>query len=157
MTRPWHRLARDRSGVISVELALIASLVLVPMTLGAVDAAQLIVARARLDQVIHQALFYAYANPGVSGASVQANATAGYGSGTVPTVSAPITQYCITPAIGYPAIGTPALPISGSCGNGQTLESYLTVTVSISVTLPFSVSWITQTVALSASGKARVS
>lgn len=156
MIRLWPRLARDRSGVISVELALIANFVLVPMTLGAVDAAQLILARARLDQVVHQALFYAYNNSNATNANVKTNAVAGYGAGTPPTVTPTITQYCITPATGYPPTGTPALPSNGSCTNGQALETYLTVAVSISVTLPFSVSWIAQTVTLSASGTARI-
>ncbi len=158
MTRTRRSLASDRSGVISVELALLANLVLLPMTLGAVDAAELIMARGRLDQVVHQALFYAYANSGnVTAANVQTNAAAGYGSGTAPTVSATITQYCITPATGYPATGTPAQPSNNACASGsQAIESYLYVTASISVTLPFSVSWIAQTVTLSASGKARI-
>jgi hypothetical protein len=152
-------LSRDRGGSISVELALIASLILLPMTLGAVDAAQLVFARGRLDQVVHQAFFYAYANYGaVTGPAVQTAAASSYGTGTVPAVTATVTKYCITPATGYPPTGTPSQPNSnGSCASAsQVVESYLSVNASISVTLPFSVAWIAQTITLSASGTARV-
>ena len=151
-------LIRDHSGSISVELALVASLILLPMTLGAVDAAQLAFARGRLDQVLHQAFFYAYANYGaVTATTVQLAAASSYGSGTAPTVTATITQYCITAATGYPPTGTPTQPSNGSCSiSSQTVESYLSVNASISVTLPFSVAWIGQTITLTASGRARV-
>jgi hypothetical protein len=152
-------LIRDRAASISIELALIASLILLPMTLGAVDAAQLVFARGRLDQVMHQAFFYAYANYGaVTGPAVQTAATSSYGTGTTPTVTATITQYCITPATGYPPTGTPSQPNNnGSCSNAsQTVESYLSVNASITVKLPFSVAWVGQTITLSAAGLARV-
>ena len=151
-------LIHDQCASISVELALLSGLILLPLTLGAVDAAQLVMARGRLDQVVQQALFYSYANFGsVTAPNVQSAAAASYGAGTAPTVTATITQYCIAPATGYPATGTPAQPSNGSCPNiTQTIESYLHVNVSISVTLPFSVAWVGQTITLSASGSARI-
>ena len=151
------RLRRDRSAVISIELALLAGLVLLPLTLGAVDAGELVLARARLDQALHAALFYAYSNQGsVSASGVQGAAQAGYGSGTL-TVNPAIAQYCIVPATGYPQGAAPSQPSNGSCPSGQSVETYLAVTASVSVTLPFTVSWVSPSLTLSVSGKARIS
>ena len=152
-------LRRDRSAVISIELALLAGLVLMPLTLGAVDAGELVVARARLDQALHAALFYAYSYHGaVTAADVEAAARAGYGSGTAPTVSATLTQYCIAPSNGYPQGGPPRTPTNGSCSSTTLVkETYLSVSASASVSLPFSVQWVARTVTLNVSGKARIS
>ena len=155
MTRLWH----DRSAVISIELALLAGLVLLPLTLGAVDAGELIVARGRLDQALHAALFYAYSTQGNATTSgAMSAAQNGYGAGTAPAVGATITPYCIVPATGYPQGTTPPQPTNGSCpNNNQAIETYLTVTVSNSVTLPFTVQWVTSSVTFSVSAKARIS
>ena len=146
---------KNRDGAVSVELALIASLVLLPMTIGAVDAAQIITTRARLDQALHEAMFYAWANGGsVTASAVQT--TAASASAPQPSVTASITQYCITPATGYPSSGSPNLPNNGSCSNGQSLESYLSVTASASVTLFFTGWVITSPTTLSVTGQARI-
>ena len=151
-------LRQDQSAVISIELALLAGLVLLPLTLGAVDAGELIVARARLDQALHAALFYAYSNANAKVADVVTAAQAGYGTGGTPTVSAVIAQYCIAPATGYPQGATPSQPSNGSCQNtAQVVETYLTVTASASVTLPFTVQWVMPNVTFNISGKARIS
>jgi Flp pilus assembly protein TadG len=158
MSPEYSTLGTDRAGVVSVELALLASLVLVPMTLGAIDAGQLVMSRARLDQALHAALFYAWANGGaVTVANVQTIAGSGYGnSSPQPTVTATITQYCIVPATGYPATGTPQQPSNGSCQSGQVVETYLAVNASVIVTLPFTLPFFTSPVTLSVSGRARI-
>ena len=152
-------LRHDCSAVISVELAVLAGLVLLPLTLGALDAGELVMARARLDQALHAALFYGYSTQGKATASEAQNAAlAGYGGGTPPTVTPVIAPYCIVPAAGYPQGSTPPSPSNGSCANNtQVIETYLTVTVSSSVTLPFTVPWVTPTVTFNVSAKARIS
>jgi len=152
------RLARCRAGAISVELALIGGAVLMPLTFGAIDGAELVMCRARLDQALQEALYYAWANGGsVTAANVQSNAAASYGTvATQPSVTATITQYCITPATGYPTTGTPGTPSNGSCSGGQIVETYLAITATMSVSLPVSLWFATGPVSMSVNGKARI-
>ena len=114
--RRFLSLAPDRAGAISVELALLAGAVLMPLTFGAIDGAELVMCRARLDQALQEALYYSWANGGsVTAANVQTNAAAAYGAtATQPSVTATITQYCIVPATGYPPSGAPGTPSNGS-------------------------------------------
>ena len=138
---------------------MLAGLVLLPLTLGAVDAGELVVARARLDQALHAALFYAYSAQGHATTSdAVAAAQGGYGGGGAPAVGATITRYCIDPATGYPQGATPPQPSNNACPNTtQAIETYLAVTVSTSVTLPFTVRWVSPTLTFGVSGKARIS
>ena len=158
MRRVLKRFARCRGGAISVELALLGAAVLIPLTFGAIDGAELVMCRARLDQALQDALYYAWANGGVvTAANVQSNAAASYGTvATQPSVIATITQYCITPATGYPATGAPGTPSNGSCSGGQIVETYLAVTASMSVTMPVSLWFASGPVSMSVSGKARI-
>jgi hypothetical protein len=113
----------------------------------------------QLNQSVRSALFYAWANNGaVTAANVQTVAAAAYGSASVspPAVTATITQYCITPATGYPATGTPAKPSSGSCPTGQSVETYLFVRASIAFSPVFTVSYIAPGGSLSVTARARI-
>lgn len=157
-------LRRDRRAVISVELAILANFVLLPVVIGATDGAELVAARSRLDQVVHAGLFYAYAytytnNTNPTAANVQTYAAQAYGGSQSPTVIASLTPYCIVPATGYPATGTPPQPnANGTCSStSQTVQTYLVLTASVAVTLPFNTPWTGKSVTLSASGQARVS
>ena len=153
-------LPHDRRASISVELAMLAHLVLLPLVLGAADAGALITARSRLDQVLHAALFYAYANNGsVTGAAVASYAAGAYGdTAAAPTVSATTATYCITPATGYPATGTPAAPNSGGtcASSSQSVQTYLVVSASVAVALPFAVPWTAKSVTLRVAGRVRI-
>ena len=151
-------LRRDLGGVVGVELALVGGIVLIPMIFGAYDIATIVRTQSRLDQTLDGALMYAWANGGsVTTANVQANAAAAFGAGSPqPSVIATINQYCIAPATGYPASGTPASPVNGSCANGTALQSYLSVTSSVSVSPAFLLSYLSNPLTLSVSGHARI-
>jgi hypothetical protein len=173
MTRRWFAalaagFGSARSASVSVELALIANLVLVPLIIGAVDAAELATIRFRLDETIHEAMFFEWASGGtaattgcVSGnatSCVQNAAAAAYGSTTpAPTISVSVTQYCITPATGYPTSGTPPTPSNGKCtDSSQIIETYMTVTSSVVVTLPFANWFVTSPFTMSVTSTARI-
>jgi hypothetical protein len=142
--RPSRGLKRDRRGVISLELALIGSIVLLRLQL-------------QLDEAMRGAFFYAWANAGaVTPSDVQTVAAATYTSTGQPTVTATITQYCLTASTGYPSTGTPATATNGTCANGLTLETYMSVTVQATYTPTFLVGYLVNNGTISVSGKSRI-
>ena len=147
----------DRRAVVAVELALVSALVVLPLTLGAVDGGLLVMARSRLDGALQAAFYFCYANGGnVTAGQVQSAAVAGYGTASpAPAASAALSQYCVGTA-GYPQGATPPAPSNGTCPSGDAVETYAVVTVSRSVQLPFAVSFSPSSVLLSVTGRARV-
>lgn len=154
-----RRLAADRRAAVAVESALTFSLVLVPLFLGAADAAVLLAAQFRLEAAVHNALFYAYASAAnaTNPAGIENAATEGYGSGgPTLTVATPSYAYdCIAPD-GTEATGTEESSSSASCPSGQSLATWLTVSVSATVSLPVSIAPFPDGVKLAASATVRV-
>ena len=151
-----RRLRAARAASVSVEAALVMSFVLVPSALGCMDIALALTTRARLDQGLQAAVFYAWANVGsVTASGVQSAAIAGYGTATPrPTATATINTYCITPPTGNAQNGT-SVPKSG-CPSGELQASYLTITLDASLSLPFTVPELGSTMALSSAGTVRI-
>jgi Flp pilus assembly protein TadG len=154
-----RRLAADRRAAVAVESALTFGLILVPLFLGAADAAVLLAAQSRLEAAVHSALFYAYASAAnaTSPSGIENAATEGYGSfGPALTVATPAyAYYCIEPN-GTEATGTEEGSSSASCPSGQSLATWLTVSVSATVSLPVSIAPFPDSVKLAASATVRV-
>jgi len=153
-----HRLAewRDPAGAVGLELALVAAF-LVPLLVGAVDIGLMVRTEEQLNQTLRSGFFYAWANSGsVTAANVETIAAASYGATKKPTVQATITQYCITPATGYPSTGTPQTPTSGSCPNGTSIETYLSITATIAFSPIIAVGYIASGGSLSVTGQTRI-
>ena len=158
-SRVIHALAADRRAAVAVESALTFSLILLPLFLGAADAAVLLAVQFRLEEAVHNALFYAYASAAnaTSPSGIENAATEGYGSdGPALTVATPsYAYYCIEPD-GTEATGTEENSSSASCPSGQSLATWLTVTVSATVSLPVSIAPFPDSVPLSAGATVRV-
>jgi Flp pilus assembly protein TadG len=147
---------RDRDGAVGMEMALV-GVFLVPLVIGAVDIGLMVRTEEQLNQTLRSGFFYAWANNGsVTAANVQTIAAASYGASPQPTVNATITQYCITPATGYPSSGTPQTPTSGTCPSGTSIETYLSITATISFKPIIGVSYIPNGGSLSVTGQTRI-
>lgn len=142
-TNPVFRLAQERCAAISVEAALVISLLLLPLLLGLWDYSVVLAVQARLDTALHAAMDYALATGAnatdVSGIA-QAASNAYGASAPSPTISTPtLSYYCVsTNPAGTMANGQ-AASAGASCGNNQTLATYVTLSLAATVALPLSI------------------
>jgi TadE-like protein len=144
-----------RCGSVSVEAALALGLILVPLLLGVVDLGDSMIVHMRMDRAVQAALFYAWGTSGPSTSAIQSAAESGYGaSSPALTATAGFACYCIAPT-GTRASGT-AESCSGTCANGQTLGSWVTVNASASLTLPLPLPGVGSSMALSSTATARI-
>ncbi len=68
--RLWHLKPGSRRGSVSVELALVVSLFLFPLTAGCLDSLFLLIVRYQANQVIQSIYLFAWANPTQSNNSI---------------------------------------------------------------------------------------
>lgn len=142
-----------RRGVASVETAIVVSVMLIPLCLGALDKAAAEAVAARLDRSLQNALFYIWANPtSFTNSGVQSAVSAAYGS-AAPSVTATATQSCSCVSNGY----NPVSPVScaATCPSGQTIASYATIVASTTYAVPATLPGISPTVSLSVTGTVR--
>ena len=108
---------------------------------------------------MRNAVFYAYssASNAESVSGIENAATSGYGSGgPALTVATPAYSYdCIAPT-GTEATGTAESSSSASCPTGQSLATWLTVSVSATVSLPVSIAPFPASMPLDASATVRI-
>ena len=149
----------DRLGAVAVESALTFSLLLLPLFLGGADVAMLMSTHLRLQAAVRNALFYAYASStnAADPTGIESAATTGYGSGgpTLTVATPSYAYYCVAPT-GTEATGTAESSSSASCPSGQSLATWLTVSVSATVALPFTIAPFAANMPLSASATVRV-
>jgi len=136
MTR-WAALLHDRTGVASLEAALLTSLLLVPMLGGAADAGLLLDAWGKVTRAEQAGLLSAWGS-GASPATIQAAAQTAYGSASpAPTIPLPtVACYCLPSATAYSRGNASAVSCSTTCASGNALTQFATVSVSTTVTLP---------------------
>jgi Flp pilus assembly protein TadG len=156
-------LGADEGGSIALETALVMTFFLVPLVLGMTDLGLVFMTRAQLDQGLQAALFYAwYNNPTVvTNANVQAAAIAGVGqTSQTPTATVTQTNYCVTSPTGSNANGTPTgstrATYATACTGSTIPATYMTVTVSVTLTLPVTVPYLANPVTLTSTGTARI-
>jgi Flp pilus assembly protein TadG len=148
MTRwPWI----VDQGAIAVETALVASFILVPCFLGLWDVGQIALGQAQLSEALEDTLTYVAAGNAGNAAGITRAAQASYGSGI--TVVTTAVCYCDNTTATSPTAPN-AVSCSGSCSSGQ-FEQFLSVTVSQSVTLLFSLPYLSSPRTLSATGQIR--
>jgi Flp pilus assembly protein TadG len=160
MTR---HLWRDRAGVAATEAALVISLLLLPLCLGAIAYGAAVADAARLDRALQSAVYYVFSNyssftatGGISSTTTKAltsAATAGFGTAApTPTVNVAQTCYCVSNSY---AITGAAVACSTTCTGSQTIASYVTITVNATFTLPIGVATLASPLAQSVSGTVR--
>ncbi len=154
------RLLSQDCGSISVEAALVISLILLPLLLGLWDYTTVLSVQARLDEALNAAIEYADASGAnaTNTAGISQAATSAYGS-TSPSmaISGPtLSYYCIavSPA-GTRASGTDA-EAGADCGSGEVLATYATLSLATTVPLPVSAPGLGSTFALSDNATVRV-
>jgi Flp pilus assembly protein TadG len=145
----------DRSGAAALEMALITTFLLLPLSAGLIGSGQALLTQYRVDRALHAALIYAWTAPTASSAALQSAAQGGYGAGggTLAT-SASTACYCIDPT-GSRASGTAVL-CTGTCTAPQIVGTWVTVNASAVFTPVFPIPWTSAAWTLSATGTVRV-
>jgi Flp pilus assembly protein TadG len=138
-------------GVIAVETALVASFILIPCFLGLWDVGQIAVGKVQLDEALADTLTYVAAGNAGNSAGITKAGQAAYG--TAVTVVTSAVCYCDNTAATSPTAPS-SVSCTGSCSSGQ-FEQFLSVTVSQSVTLLFSLPYLTSPRTYTATGQVR--
>lgn len=155
-------LRRDQSGSISVELALVATFVLLPLVAGVWDFGRVVQTQAQLDQALAAAFEFAWSSPSnaVNIDRIVAAAVAAYGaSPALTTTHAAISYGCIqagnTSGASKASYSVTAPDSSsGTCDSG-TLAPFVTVSLGTSVALPVPLPVWGRDIALSVAGTVR--
>jgi Flp pilus assembly protein TadG len=132
-------LLRDRAGVASIEAALVALFILVPMLGGATDAGMILYTWGKVTRAEQAGLLSAWGSA-ASSTTMRAAAETAYGTAAVaPTIQASIACYCLPTATTYSRGSAAPMLCSTTCSSGNTLTQFATVSVSTTVTLPMPV------------------
>jgi Flp pilus assembly protein TadG len=152
----------DRRGAASVDFALTASLVMLPMLLGGADFLSVISAQAQLNTALQSLYYFAFTSP----ASANNTTDAGYiitliNSASVYKITLPATMSSGTAnaSLSYGCFTPPSTTItyqSTACGTGQTQQTLVTYQVKTTVSLPFPLPELSNPLPLSASGTVQV-
>ncbi len=149
----------DRSGTVAIEAALAFALFLVPLLLAMSDYAIVLQNEENLERALRGLIFYAYegtANAADNnGLLTAAQDGFGPGSTSLTMVTPQVSYYCITPPGGSILNGSSATA-STECPEGQQLATYLTVSLSTTVTLPIAIPSLTSPLPLSRTATIRV-
>ena len=161
LRRLW-RPRRTAKASASVEFAIVAGFVLLPLLLGGADFISVITAQAQLNTALQSLYFYAYTNP-----STANNATdAGYiislmNTASVFTIRLPATMSSgsANASLSYGCFTPPSTTITyqtTACSTGQTQQTLVTYQVTASVHLPFPFPSLSNPTNLSATGTVQV-
>lgn len=155
--RAWLlHLRRDRRGTAGLEMAIVATFLLLPITAGTIGAGQAILEQYRVDRALHAALIWTWGAPTDSASNVQTAAQSGYGSAPPSmTATASFACYCISPT------ATRASGVSTTCGaacatNGYVNGKWTTVNVTSTFTPIFTSTWGSSVWSMTATGTVRV-
>jgi Flp pilus assembly protein TadG len=147
-----QRFSRAEEGSVSIEMALVMSFVLVPMLLGLWDVAQIGFGQAQVQEALQDAATYVAAGNASNSSGITSAAQAAYGSSI--SVSTSTVCYCVqTGTTGPTAPASEAC--SGSCGSGNDFEQFMNITVSKTVSIPFTVPYLGKSVTVTSSGQVR--
>ena len=151
-----HRLGRERHGAVALEAALIGSLLLVPLAVGAVDLGSIFATQARLDAALEAAALYAWGNPGnATPANITQIAQSAYGNGAPSLVATTPQNVCYCISVGGGQQTRTSVSCTGNCATGQQLGTFLSVSFSTNLSLPAPVPGLPTTVSLSSAGMVR--
>ncbi|HEY1735602.1 MAG TPA: TadE/TadG family type IV pilus assembly protein [Methylovirgula sp.] len=146
-----RRFSRSQEGNISVEFAFLLSFVFVPMLLGIWDVAQIGFGQEQVQEALQDTVTYVAAgNTGSTG--ITSAAQAAYGTSI--SVNTSTVCYCVKTTTTTPT--TPSTATCGSsCSSGYDYEQFMNITVSKTVTIPFTVPYLGNSLTVSSNGKVR--
>jgi len=153
---------KSRGGNASVEFALVASFVLLPLLLGATDFLPVISAQAQLNTALQSLYYFAFTNPASA-----SNATyAGYivsliNQGSIFQISLPATMSsgAANASVSYGCFTPPSSAITyqtSPCPVGETQQTLVSYQVKTTIALPFPLPGLANPFPLSATGKVQV-
>ncbi len=154
-----NRLAGDR-GSVSVELALVSALFLLPLTLGSIDMLYVLTQRFQMHRALQSLYFYAWSNPtnAANNADVSsALATAAQNTiASVTLASQPTTSYdCASnQQSSSPSATTTTQP---TCSTSDPLQTFVTYSITATVNLPVPIPGFASHYPLNLSGTIQVS
>lgn len=162
----WRANPCHRRGSISVELALLALFVLLPLLAAVWDFGLALKTQAQLDNALAAAIQFAWSSPSnaVNARSISLAAQAAYGSGPSLTVANPVISYgCVQPGVAgslayavTPEVNSSVTcPAATSSAPAQTLATFITVSLSASVAFPVPLPVLGDSISLSVTGTAR--
>jgi Flp pilus assembly protein TadG len=155
-------LLRARRASASVEFALVASLLLLPLLLGGADFLAILTAQAQLNTALQSLYYFAYTDPNSANNTTDVNQVVALINGasvfkiTMPTTTssgvanASLSYGCFTPP------STSITYQTSQCSATQTQQTLVTYQVSTSVTLPFPLLNLSNPLTLNASGTVQV-
>ena len=145
-------LARDRCGSLSVEAAIIFSLILIPLMLGVWEGSRLILLRGTLDDAVQSASYFV-AQAGSNTPTSAAVTSAARQAVGLPDLAVAVADVCVCSDQNGSSITTRAC--TASCTGGKIASQHLQITVDRSITAAFPYPFVPQTFALSASATVR--
>lgn len=146
-----RRISKAKEGSISVEAALVLSFIFVPLLLGLWDVAQIGFGQAQVQEALQDAVTYVAAgNTGNSG--ITSAAQAAYGSSM--SVSTATACYCVQTSTSSPT-APGSVSCGSSCSSGDDYEQFMNITVSKTISLPFTVPYLGKSVTVSSKGQVR--
>jgi len=157
------RLWRDRRGVAAVEMALVSTFILIPVTVLVIESGQALLTQYRLSRGLHAGLMYAWELPSnatlsqiqsAASSGFQATTAPGYASTTVTPVAS-FSYYCVDPTVGihYGA----AQAANATCSGSQVLATYVSLTLTASLPLIFPIYMGSTNWSLNVAGTVRTS
>ncbi|WP_298285104.1 TadE/TadG family type IV pilus assembly protein [Acidocella sp.] len=169
---------RDRHASISVEFALISTLIFLPLLAGGVDFTSILSAKSQMNTAMQSMLYYAWANDShltsnnvvaqnTANASAQSAVLASSGSGSVfnitlasGTVSGSnsnVEYACVSGGNGaYTVSSLQPFTTGTSCSSGQTLQLYIQYQLNVSFGLAFPLPGFSNPYSLSITGTAQI-
>lgn len=154
---PRRGLLADRTGLASVELAILTALVIVPLFCGAIDYGFILHAALRGEEAYRAATYYAWMVGNTAPLDMTAVTQAALGAvANDPNISVvpKLLYFCVGPVGGHgSAVGSATVL---SCAAPTVLATYLSVAVTTTVPLPVPFSYLASTYTINTGGMARV-
>ena len=146
-----------RKANVTVEFALVATFILLPLLAGGADFLTMITAQAQLNTALQALYYYAWTNQSAASANTSSNTITAQNTLITAINSASIFHITLAPGTAsgsssnlfYACVNSSTSPATisalqpyvtspaSTCPNGQTLEEFVQYTVSTNVTLPF--------------------
>lgn len=148
-----RRISSAEDGSVSVEAALVVSFVLVPVLLGLWDVAQIGFGQAQVQEALQDAITYVAAGNSSNASGIIAAAQSAYGNSI--SASTSTACYCVQTGTSSPTTPT-SEACGGSCASGGDLEQFMSITVSKTITIPFTVPYLGSSVTVTSTGQVRI-